>query len=95
MNSKEASKQRRRVAAAMHRQIDHYRKCISLLHRLDEDVLAAGHDLFEDDDDALASWLAEPALALGGTIPLHAMRSAKGRKKVANILRALAYGVYL
>lgn len=95
MKAKEISKQRRRVAAAMHRQIVRYRKCMSLLHRLDEDVLSAGHDLFEGDDDALALWLTQPARALGGTVPLRAMRSAKGRKNVASILRALAHGVHL
>jgi uncharacterized protein (DUF2384 family) len=95
LNSTEnASKQRREVAAALRRRTLHYEKCMKLLDRLDDEVLAAGMELFED-EAALASWLTQPARALGEAIPLRVMRSASGRKQVASILRAIAHGVYL
>lgn len=53
----------------------------------------AGMNLLAE-EPALASWLCEPAQALGGKVPLQVMRSAKGRKDVAVILRRIDYGVY-
>jgi uncharacterized protein (DUF2384 family) len=58
------------------------------------DVLSAGLELFSSKEE-LALWLCEPARALAGEIPLRAIRQAKGRARVLNILRALAHGVFL
>lgn len=82
------------MAAGLLKEIKHYQRCIRLLDRVDHDVLAAGIDMFES-EATLALWLCAPALSLGGKVPLDFMRSVKGRRQVASILRALAHGHYL
>ena len=84
----------RRLRAAMDRHIREYTRLRELLHLVDAEVFEAGKTLCAS-DPGLAAWLCEPARALGGEIPLRAMRTAKGRKKVADILRAIAHGIYL
>ncbi len=65
-----------------------------MLSRVDSVILETGRELF-DDSLGLALWLSSPARGLGGKVPLDAMRTEQGRKKVANILRAVAHGVFL
>ena len=86
--------QRRRLVAAVNAQIAHYRRGRQLLRHVTADVLSAGLELFSS-EDALVLWLCEPARALDGEIPLRAIRRAKGRARVVNILLALAHGVFL
>lgn len=86
--------QRRRMVAAINARIAHYRRCRQLLRHVTADVLSAGLELFSSKEE-LALWLCEPARALAGEIPLRAIRQAKGRARVLNILRALAHGVFL
>jgi uncharacterized protein (DUF2384 family) len=75
-------------------EIRHVRRCRKLLKCVDSAVLEAGRDLF-DDSPGLALWLCSPARALGGKVPLDAMRTEEGRKSVAHILHAVAHGVFL
>jgi uncharacterized protein (DUF2384 family) len=81
----------RRLTAALNSQIRHYERCRQLLPQVDEEVWAVGLELFVD-EGALARWLCEPARSLGGQVPLLALRTARGRKLVAGILRGLAHG---
>lgn len=85
---------RAKLAAEIDAEIRHYQRCRALLRRVDATVLEAGRELFED-SPGLGLWLCSPARALGEEVPLDAMRTKEGREKVANILRAVAYGVYL
>ena len=84
----------RKLQSALAGEIRRYERCRALLGRVDADVLSAGLDLFET-ESGLAQWLCMPAPSLGGKIPLHVMRSREGRKRVAQILAALAHGNYL
>lgn len=82
------------MAAALGREIRHYEKCLPLLATLHAEVVAAGMEMFED-EQSLALWLCEPVPALGGKIPLFVTRTEAGRKQVLNILGALVHGGYL
>lgn len=82
------------MVAGLQKEIRHYQRCARLLDRVDHDVFSAGMEMFED-EAALALWLCAPALSLGGKVPLDFMRSNKGRRHVAHVLRALDHGVYL
>jgi uncharacterized protein (DUF2384 family) len=82
------------MRAALKNEIAHYERCCRLLDRVDVKVFAAGMELCES-EDYLARWLCAPARALGGKIPLHVMRSKKGRELVARILGAIEHGSYL
>lgn len=93
MKSKITPVQHRRLEAALAAQIRHYDRCRARLHRIDQEVLRAGVSCFGS-ETALAGWLCEPAVGLGGKVPLQVMRTAKGRKDVAILLRRIDYGVY-
>lgn len=82
------------MAAEYRRQSRHFTSCINLLQFVDERIYRSGRDLFTT-DAALADWLSSPARALQGKVPLTVMRTAAGRKKVADILTGLAYGAVL
>lgn len=82
------------MIAGLRKEVNHYRRCIKLIGRVDRDVFVAGMEMLED-DATLALWLSSPARSLGGSVPVDIMRSAKGRQQVASILRALANGHYL
>jgi uncharacterized protein (DUF2384 family) len=85
---------RRRLEAAGKAKIRHYRRCFTMLHRIDCDVLKAGLSLLKN-ERGLVAWLSEPSPALDGKIPLDVMRTIKGRKDVADILRGLGHGNFL
>ena len=85
---------RGRIEAALRARIRDYEACVELLGNLDPASYQAGRDLFED-DAALAEWLCDPAMALGGKIPLRVMGTAAGQRKVAELLRAIGQGVFL
>lgn len=82
------------MVAGLQKEIRHYQRCARLLDRVDHDVFSAGMAMFEN-ETALALWLCTPAHSLGGKVPLDFMQSAKGRRRVASILRAIDEGVYL
>ncbi len=84
----------RRLGLAIDRQIRTYARMRTLLHLVDADVLAAGRMLFRS-DRALALWLCEPVHALGDKTPLRQMRTAAGRRQVADVLRSIGYGNFL
>jgi hypothetical protein len=85
---------RRQLEAAVDAQIREYAVCRKLLRYVDNEVFSAGIVL-TGSASGLAAWLCEPARSLGGKVPLRVMRTGKGRKTVANILRALTDGIYL
>lgn len=84
----------RRLATAFERIIDCYEGYRKLVRRVDSETYAAGMDWCES-EESLVVWLSQPAPCLGGVIPLQAMRTAKGRERVAKCLRALTQGSYL
>lgn len=86
--------QYRLLERGLERQIVHLKKAKQQIKRIDTEIYRAGRDLFIG-DDALIQWLSEPALSLGGRVPLSIMRTHAGRKKVAGILKAIAHGVPL
>lgn len=83
-----------RLERALERQIAHLENAKQHLSRIDTEIYRAGRDLFIS-DAALIQWLSEPALSLGGRVPLTVMRNRAGRNRVANILKAIAHGVPL
>lgn len=72
------------------RRLEHCRKHIA---RTDREVFLAGISCFGS-ASALAQWLCEPAVGLGGKVPFQVMRTERGRRDVANLLRRIDYGVY-
>lgn len=82
------------LEGAIDREIRKYERCRRLLRYVDATVLGAGIEAFSSTDD-LVLWLCAPATALRDQTPLQALRTASGRRKVANILRAIVAGVYL
>ena len=84
----------RKMRAAIAKEIRRYERCARLLVRVDPDVFSAGIGWLEC-ESALVQWLCTPARALGDKVPLDVMRSLKGRKQVAQIMRALDQGTYL
>lgn len=82
------------MCAGIRKEINHYQRCVRMLDRVDHNVFAAGMEMFEN-EGGLALWLCAPAHSLGGKVPLDFMRSARGKRQVASILRAIAHGVYL
>jgi putative toxin-antitoxin system antitoxin component (TIGR02293 family) len=48
-------------------------------------------EVFEDKNSA-TSWLNSPQFGLGGSIPVHHMRTAKGVEDVENLLGRIEYG---
>lgn len=89
-----SSRQRRRLEAAIVATIRRYRRGLKSVPGLDQEVYSVGMELFED-ESSLASWLCEPARAMGDKVPLDVMRLKKGREKVVSILRSIAQGNYL
>ena len=88
------ARQLRRLETAIEAQIREYARCRSLLRHVDQDVLKLGIEVFRS-EAAFALWLCAPARALNGKAPLRVLRSAKGRSRVTNILRAIDNAVYL
>lgn len=88
------SRQRRRLESAIEATIRRYRRCLKSVPDLDQEVYSAAMELFED-ESSLATWLCEPARALGGKVPLDVMGLKKGRGEVVRILRSIAHGNYL
>jgi hypothetical protein len=86
--------QRRRLEAGLKLQIRLYQQCLNLLPALNVEVYLAGMELFAT-EAALALWLCAPARAFAGKLPIRVARTAKGRKRVANLLGALAHGVFV
>ena len=86
--------QRRRLEDGIKAQIRHYQECLKFIPAVDSEMLSAGMELF-DAEAALAVWLCSPARSLSGRIPIHEIRTVKGRKTVTNILKSLAHGVFL
>jgi len=84
----------KRMEAAVDSKIRHYTKCRALFGSMDREVYDAGKALFRS-DVALAEWMCAPARAMGGKLPIRAIRTASGRKRVVGILSALEHGVYL
>lgn len=68
------------------------RKNIVLVPPLDE-LLSAVLEFFSLDGRAAASWLTQPALALGHKVPLALAGSAEGQYQVQALIRRLEYGV--
>ncbi|MBI2518159.1 MAG: DUF2384 domain-containing protein [Opitutae bacterium] len=85
--------QRRRLDAGLLAEIRRLERCRRHIARIDKEVFLAGISCFGSASD-LALWLSEPAVGLGGKVPLHVMRTVKGREDVANLLRRIDYGVY-
>lgn len=92
--SKLTLRQQQRMRTAILLEILRYHKCIELIPGVPAEVLAAGMDLFKT-EAAVASWLCEPARALGGRIPMEVAQTPKGAKEVAQILGAISHGVFL
>ncbi len=87
------SRNKRRLDAGLLAEIRRLERCRLHLEAVDQEVFQAGISCFES-AAALALWLSEPAPGLGGRVPLKVMRTVKGRKDVANLLRRIDYGVY-
>jgi len=88
------SRQRRRLRAGIRTEIRRCQRCLQLIDFVDAEVCGAGVRLFAN-EGTFALWLCEPAVSFGGEVPLRLMRTAKGRRKIVNLLRAVAHGVYL
>lgn len=86
--------QLKRMANEYRRQARHFTACIDLLKYVNAEIYRRGRDIFTT-DAALADWLSSPARALRGKVPLEVMSTAAGRKKVAEVLIALAHGAVL
>lgn len=86
--------QRQRLDAGIRKKIRHYQRCLILVRDVDSTVFQAGMELFHS-ESALAEWLSEPTRALGDKIPLAVMRTASGRARVSDLLRAISQGNYL
>lgn len=50
--------------------------------------------LFEGDSEAAASWLKEPAKALGGVAPIELLDTGAGAAEVTDLIGRLEHGVY-
>lgn len=85
--------ERRLLDAGLLAEIRRLERCRQHLARVDREVFQAGISCFES-ASALALWLSEPAVGLGGKVPLQVIRTAKGRSDVVNLLRRIEYGVY-
>lgn len=85
--------ERRLLDAALLAEIHRLECCRRHIGRIDQEVFQAGISCFES-ASALALWLSEPAVGLGGIVPLQIMRNAKGRKDVVQLLRRIEHGVY-
>ena len=83
-----------RLDKAIVAQMRTYAQCRRRLTDLDSATVALGIEIFGS-EAAFVQWLCAPAFALAGRIPLKTMRSAKGREKVTEMLRAIQYGVFL
>jgi len=82
----------KKLRSALRAEIRHLTRCMQHLSRVDEETFARGKDVFAT-DAALAQWLCEPARSLQGAIPLATMRTAKGRRAVAEALIRIAHGI--
>lgn len=94
MKSTPTVAQLRRLDKAIVAQMRTYAQCRRRLTDLDPATVTLGIEVFRS-EAALVQWLCAPAFALAGRIPLKTMRSAKGRGKVTEMLRAIQYGVFL
>lgn len=94
MKTTDPKHRRRRMAVALRREIRHYEKCLLLLPSLNAEVVAAGMEMFED-EQSLVLWLCEPVPALGGKVPLFVASTKTGRKQLLSVLGAMADGGYL
>ena len=79
------------MAVEYRRQIRHLEKCIASLHLVDATIYDTGMMLFTH-EAGLASWLCTPERALQGRVPLEVMKTADGRRAVAQVLLAVAHG---
>lgn len=88
------SRHSRYLDAAIQAQIRLLERCRKRLRHVDPNVFEAGMKCFGS-EAGFVHWLCNPARALGGDIPLHAMSSSRGRRKVEEVLVAITHGVYL
>lgn len=86
MRPKITVRQRQRLKRAINMRIREYVRCQKQLHHVDQEVFAAGMELFGS-ESTLARWLCEPDRALNGKAPLLVRSTAKDRMRVANTLR--------
>lgn len=86
--------QLRRLDKAIVAQIRSHEQCRRRLTDLDSATVVLGLEIFGS-EAAFVQWLCAPAFGLAGRIPLKTMRSAKGRAKVNEMLRAIEYSVFL
>ena len=82
------------MAAEYRRQIRHLERCTTLLHLVDARVYDAGMSIFTH-EAGLADWLSTPARALRNRVPIEVMKTHAGRRAVAQVLLAVAYGTVL
>jgi hypothetical protein len=87
-------RQQRLMRAGIQAEVRHYQRCMALLPHLPAEVLIAGLE-YCDNEAGVAVWLCQPALSLGGKIPLKVAQSPAGAHKVAQILLAIADGGYV
>ena len=95
-NSKEqinGDKVRRRVVAAMVREIRRREGLIPRLEQLNESVIIAALDTFESAGDA-AEWLGCPAFRLGGSTPAKVAETKEGCRRVIRLLGCIDHGVF-
>ena len=88
------SRERQRLDAGLLAEIRGLERCRKNIARIDQEVFQAGISCFGS-AAVLVLWLCEPAVGLGGKVPLQIMRTAKGRKDVATLLKRIDYGVYV
>lgn len=85
--------QLRRLDASLLVEIRRLERCRKAVARIDQEIFTAGISCFES-ASTLALWLSEPAAGLDGKVPFQVMRTARGRKDVASLLRRIDRGVY-
>lgn len=56
-------------------------------------VLKVANDILGD-ENAARRWISAPNCALGGVVPLNALKTSDGRDQVVAILRRIEYGVF-
>lgn len=93
MNDPLTESQLQRLEAGLQARIEQLQYLKTQLPLVDQEVFCAGMDLFES-ETLLALWLAQPAVALGGEVPLRLMGAPEARQLIANTLRRIEHGVY-
>ena len=88
-----SQQQQRRLRASIAAEVRHYQHCLALLPGIPAEVVDAGRQWFQD-EGALARWLCLPARSLGEKTPMELAQTRRGAARVAELLRAIAHGVY-